>query len=669
MGKIIIDPVNRMEGHIGIDASITNAESGGFRIVANGAKIKGNMFRGFEILLKQRDPRDALVITQRHCGVCPIGHGTASSMNIGTAFKYQVHYEDKLPKLQRPLKGWTSKSLPANAAPFRNIIHVANHLMSHILHFYHLAALDYVKPVAWNVGGSGVFTPLTRPFLAPRYDDNYYINTARVLAVAGLLPPAAVTTLSTLPGWGVDPGDAINNYLTGQYLRALNIRRMCHEIQGIFGGRAPHASGFTPGGATSNTSQADIDKSREILYEGGVGGTPSAPAPGTVMAFVGDPLDFALGKAGTMMFDVVAAAHLFPEYFWIGNAWGNFMSYGWGEEAGTIHYSDSVYGGLLFPGGKTNPDQRTSRRGWYAGGANGCIPPINVQSVNIMNVGESVQTGSKYKPYAGFKHPWTGVTKPDPEQIANPNGYSWLKAPRYNTGAGYQVFEVGPLSRMVVDGCYFAGILNVAGYGVTPLAGAPGPDCATGADPIGAALKPVYANIPPARAGGPNLSGVAYNGDSVLDRIATRALECRMMCDQAKHFLDQIEGTVSGGYATTGITDDTIPMQTTVKKGYGMTEASRGALSHWIKYKNGKITLYQAVVPTTWNASPRDANGNPGPAEQSLMSGGGLWVADPSQAIECIRVTHSYDFCIACAVHLITPKGDVVKVDVPALPG
>jgi hydrogenase large subunit len=100
-----------------------------------------------------------------------------------------------------------------------------------------------------------------------------------------------------------------------------------------------------------------------------------------------------------------------------------------------------------------------------------------------------------------------------------------------------------------------------------------------------------------------------------------------------------------------------------------MSEASRGALSHWIAMQNGKTTLYQCVVPTTWNASPRDANGNPGPAEKSLENNGGLWIADPTQPIEIPRVTHSYDFCIACAVHLITPKGDVVKVDVPALPG
>jgi hydrogenase large subunit len=581
------------------------------------------------------------------------------------------------------LKGWTNKSLPANAARFRNIIHVTNHMMSHILHFYHLVALDYVKPVAMLGAPPNPFVPLTRPFLAPRYDDSNYINNARVLMAATLLGypgvvHPAVAAIVGLPGAGVNfpnnLGDAVNNYLTGQYLKALNIRRMCHEIQAIFSGRAPHNSGWTPSGETSAVKKTDINKAREILYEGGVGGTPAAPAAGTIMHFVGDPLDFANGNAGTMMFDVVAAAHLFPEYFWIGNSWGNFMAYGWGEEAGTIQFSDSVYGGLLFPGGKTNTDLRASKRGWVAGGAAGCSPPVVVNAINIMNIGESVQTGSRYKPYAGFKHPWKGVTKPDPYGVKNPSGYSWIKAPRYNTGAGYQVFEVGPLSRMVVNGCYWAGILNTAGYTVTPIAGAAGPNCNTGADALGGLLKPIYAAIPPATGkpvltGGPDLSGVLYNGDSVLDRIATRALETRMMCDELEHFLGQVAGTIpTGGWSTTGITDDTVPIYPTkFKKGYGMTEASRGALSHWMKYKDGKITKYQAVVPTTWNASPKDANGNHGPAEKSLI---GAWVANPAEGIELPRITHSYDFCIACAVHVITPEGDEVhKIDVPVLPG
>ena len=230
---------------------------------------------------------------------------------------------------------------------------------------------------------------------------------------------------------------------------------------------------------------------------------------------------------------------------------------------------------------------------------------------------------------------------------------------------------------MVVAGAYFAGVLNSAPvvgplYPLAPVAGQNGPDCTGGTpgDALGVALQGVYDDIPGVT-GGPNLSGVAYTGDSTIDRIAARAIETRLMIDMAQHFLNKINSTIVGGYATTGITDDTVPIKTVVKKGYGMTEASRGALSHWIKYKKGKIVKYQAVVSTTWNANPRDVNGKEGPAERSLQGtpGQGTWVANPAEPIELPRITHSYDFCIACAVHLITPEGEVKKVDIPALPG
>jgi hydrogenase large subunit len=571
-------------------------------------------------------------------------------MCIGTLYGYKVHNED--PGIAQVSQA--STPLPANAARLRNLIHAANHLMSHILHFYHLAALDYVNP---NVLIGGAPAPLKRPFLCPRYDANYYITTARILAVAPLLPPAAVATLITLPGWAGDPGGAVNAYLTGQYLKALDIRRICHEMQAIFSGRAPQCSGWTPGGATATVDSASVNKYQTLLNQ--------------VKAFVGEPTDFAAGRAFTYMFDVVAAAHLFPEYFWIGNAYGHFMANGWGESAGTIPLTGDF--GAIF-GSISNPDQRALRRGWKLSAAPGA--PWN--ALNITQIGESI-TGSRYNPYPGgglpnanFRHPWNGVTNPNPA-----DGYSWLKSPRYDINGdrldtSYTVFEVGPLARQVVNGTYWAGVLNAAGYGVTPLLGQPGPDCATGADPIGAALQSVYANIPGV-VGGPNLSGVAYNGDSTLDRIAARATETRILIDEAQKILNDLQGTIGGdGYGPSGCTDrggENVPNLPTTYRGYGMSEASRGALSHWIALQNGKTTLYQAVVPTTWNASPRDANGNPGPSEKSLMNDGGLWVANPAEPIEIIRSTHSYDFCIACAVHLISPKGEVTKVDIPALPG
>ena len=544
--------------------------------------------------------------------------------------------------------------------------------MSHILHLYHLVALDYVIPsvvVGYNplVPGSGTPTPINRPFLAPRYDDNYYINTARVGAMAGImgLYPAvygpALNVLTHLPGATANLGGAVNAYLTGQYLKALDMRRICHEMQAIFSGRAPMCNAWTPGGATTSFTAADVASYQAKLDE--------------VKAFVGEPLDFATGIAGTMMFDTVAAAHLFPEYFWIGNTYSRFMAYGWGEESGTVPLSEAYAGNFktLFTNmPNSSGDNRASARGYKLSAQAGAA----LNALDITKLGESIAgsrynklPGGQYPDGIGWKHPWLGKTYPVPT-----NEYSWLKSPGYDTGGGnYQRFEVGPLSRMVVAGAYWAGILNAAGYPIAPAFGQAGPDCATGADPLGAALGPVYALIPGVT-GGPNLKvgpgAVTYTGDSVLDRIAARTVETRLMIDMAQHFLNQLAGTIDGsGYGTSGVTDPKVPVVNTVYRGYGMTEASRGALSHWIAVKKGQTQLYQAIVPTTWNASPRDVNGNPGPAENSLQGSGGAWVANLNQPIELPRITHSYDFCIACAVHLITPKGDVVKVDVPALPG
>jgi hydrogenase large subunit len=384
------------------------------------------------------------------------------------------------------------------------------------------------------------------------------------------------------------------------------------------------------------------------------------------------------------MFDVVAAAHLFPEYFWIGNSYGHFLANGWGEEAGAISLTGDF--GVLFPGGISNPDQRALRRGWKMSAQQGAAH----NALNILHIGESV-AGSRYvDPGAGFygnsfRHPWEGVTNPDPNGIANPSGYSWLKSPRYDINgdhldASYNVFEVGPLARQVVNGTYWGGILNGQGtalglnglYPIAPIWGQAGPDIWAGTDALGLALKGVYAAIPGV-VGGPDLSPVLYNGDSTLDRIAARATETRILVDEVQKILNDVQGTVGGdGYGPSGCTDrggEDVPVTASTYRGYGMSEASRGALSHWIAIQNGRTSAYQAIVPTTWNASPRDANGNPGPSEKSLEKDGGLWVANPAEPIEIIRSTHSYDFCIACAVHLISPKGEVTKVDIPALPG
>jgi hydrogenase large subunit len=186
MAKIYIDPMTRIEGHLKIEVDVENG-----KVVD--AKSMGTLFRGFEIILKDRDPRDASQLTQRICGVCPTAHGTASVRCLDNAFGVKP---------------------PTNGRIIRNLILGSDFLMSHILHFYHLVALDYVRG------------PDTPPFI-PRYEGDYRL----------------------------DP--KTNKVAVNEYIKALDIRQKCHQMVALFGGKAPHVYGMVVGGATESPT---VDK-------------------------------------------------------------------------------------------------------------------------------------------------------------------------------------------------------------------------------------------------------------------------------------------------------------------------------------------------------------------------------------------------------------------------
>lgn len=194
MPKIVIDPLTRIEGHLKIEVTIDNG-------VVKEANSAGTLFRGIEIILRGRDPTDATQITQRICGVCPICHATASSLALDSAFDI-------------------SDKITDNARIIRNLILGANFLQSHILHFYHLAVLDFVK------------SPQVSPFI-PRYEGDYRLS------------------------------DDENNKLTQHYLEALEIRRKAHEMLAIFGGKMPHNVGIISGGVTEKPT---VDKITNFLW-------------------------------------------------------------------------------------------------------------------------------------------------------------------------------------------------------------------------------------------------------------------------------------------------------------------------------------------------------------------------------------------------------------------
>lgn len=507
---VSLSPMTRIEGHLAIHTDVEplgNAADAGCRVTA--ARCEGEMYRGFEQILRGRDPMDAQQITQRICGVCPISHGMASVCAQEMAYQLTPSRNGRL---------------------LRNLILAANFLQSHILHFYHLAALDFVDVTAiLNYGGSDrtlkslkgwVQAALARqesfaaaPFL-PRFEGKYVQNDDRNVA------------------------------LLSHYIEALHIRRTCHEMAAVFGARLPHSTALVPGGVTQSATTERVLAYVSRLRE--------------VHSFVDE----------VYIPDILTVAAEFGDYTEVGRGTGNFLCYG--------AFEMNEQGARWIPPGVVIDGQ------W--------------QTVDSRQISEDVAC-SRYV-QTPRRHPARGVTKPEPRRDG---AYSWIKAPRY----GGHPMEVGPLARVMTA------YLNPRETWVK---------------------REVDGFLQKAQLSVDKLV-------SVLGRHAARALECDWITRQAFDWLDEIEID-----APTSVDFD-LPEEAS---GYGLVEAPRGALGHWLSIADYRISHYQCVVPTTWNCSPRDAQGNPGPVEEALR---GTHIANPEQPIEVGRVVRSFDPCLACAVH------------------
>lgn len=510
MGKIVIDPITRIEGHLKVETVVEGGE-------VKEATCSGMLFRGFEKILVGRDPRDAQIITQRICGVCNHCHTTAATLNLDSAF------------------GIADK-IPDNARVMRNLTMGFHQVQDHILHFYHLAALDYVDvtKVAAYEGPDRTLNSIKAfisrgelaPFV-PRYEGDYRF------------PPE------------------VDQQLVSHYVQALEVRRRGHEATAILAGKVPHACAVTPGGMTEIPT---VDKITTLWWRAK-----------ELKEFVED----------VYVPDVIKAAETYGDYFEIGKGCGNFLSYGVYDLDGRD--PDYTKRARLFRQGSTTTD-------------------LKYQPLDLNQITEWVKY-SWYEDTTSGRHPSEGETTPDPRKR---DGYSWIKAPRYR-GAAH---EVGPLARIAVG--YAAG------------------DPAT-KEMVNSLLGHFKAS-----------PGVLF---SVLGRHAARAL-----C--ALHVARNLEGWVLElKPGEPAFVDYIIPEEGT---GVGIVDAARGALGHWVVIKDRKIGNYQCVVPTTWNASPMDDNGDPGPIEQALI---GTKVKDEKNPFEIVRIVRSFDPCIACAVHLLSHKG------------
>ncbi len=521
MAKIVIDPLTRIEGHLKIEAVVENG-------VVKDAKSCGMLFRGLEILLKGRDPFDAQFIVQRICGVCPTTHAMAATLNLDSAFGI-------------------ADQIPDNGRIIRNLIQGANYVQSHILHFYHLAALDYVDVTkvaqydGKDAGLNSVKDFITRALTAgdmsmlgpfyPRYEGDYRLS------------------------------DEVNISATAHYVEALQMRRLAHEMSAVFSGKMPHNVAIIPGGVTEVPT---VDKIANFLWK-----------LNQLRQFIDN----------VYIPDVLAVADAYSDYFGIGAGCGNLLSYG-------VFDLESKEKDL-------SKRSRLFRQGTVS------LSDLKLAALVPSKITEQV-TSSWYKSGAAL-YPGDGETEPDHNKSG---AYTWLKSPRYDG----KVYEVGPLARMVVN--YVAGDATVK-------------------QAVDGVLS--YFNVGPAAL------------FSVLGRHAARALDCKIVADKMADWLLELKP----GEPTC------VEYQTPVEsEGMGLWDGPRGALGHWIRIKDSKIENYQCVVPTTWNASPRDDKNQPGTMEQAII---GTKIKDESNPYEIGRIVRSYDPCLACAIHLVTPKGNEIS--------
>jgi len=528
MATITIDPITRIEGHLKIEV-VTDAGE------VKEARCSGTLYRGFEQIMVGRHPLDAPIITQRVCGVCPAVHATASAQCIDAAFGIAAN-------------------VPRNGRILRNLILAANYLQSHVLHFYHLAALDYVDVTkAARYRGSDPALASIKDFIkrgelapfAPRYEGDY-----------------------RLP-------DKVDREAVSHYVQALEMRRRAHEMLSIFGGKMPHQCGIVAGGVTSG---------------------PNADQIADFMWRLNQIRDFI---SGVYLPDVIAVAKAYPDYAGIGAGVGRWLSYGV-FDSGTTDLPVEARERFL-PQGVAGADPSTGSEPALSN-AKGQV--LQVADVDERAITEEVATSwFEYSDGAGGKHPSVGETAPAPDKAG---GDSWLKSPRYHG----KPYEVGPLARMIV--AYARGI-----------------------KPVKAAVDGLLAQL---KAGPEAL-------DSVLGRHAARALEAKLVADAMVQWLIQLKP----GEPFCAAQD--IPQ---TGQGAGLVDGPRGALGHWTTLADGRVAHYQLVVPTTWNASPADSLGQPGPIEQALL---GTKIRDEQNPFEVVRIVRSFDPCLACAVHLITPAG------------
>ncbi len=561
--RIVVDPITRIEGHLRIEAEIKDGK------IVN-AYSSSTMVRGMEKIVEGRDPRDVWAFVQRSCGVCTTVHAIASIRAVEDALGIVI---------------------PPNAEIARNIVTIAHAMQDHVVHFYHLHALDWVDVTKVLEADPKATSELAQSISKWHNSSPGYF--ADVKARIKKFVDSGQLGIFANGYWGhpaMKLPPEVNLLAVAHYLEALEWQKEIVKVHTILGGKNPHPH-FLVGGMASNVNLDDA-------------GSLNAER----LAYVGKLLKDAHKFINEVYVpDLLAIASFYKDWGAIGVS--KFKNY-------------LVYGDLPTDNIR-NPKSFKWPQGIIVDGDLSKVHEVDLENTNDIQefVNKSWYDYSKGKEVG--LHPYEGETnihytgpKPPYEYLDVDKSYSFVKTPRWKG----KPMEVGPLSRMLVG--YAKGIpeyKNVVDFALNKLD------------------IPVEALF------------------STLGRTAARGLETKLLADWGLEFYDSLINNIKKGDTRMSNMEkwdpNTWPKQA---KGVGYMEAPRGGLAHWIVIEDKKTANYQMVVPTTWNASPRDPKGQLSAYESALI---GTPIADPNNPVEILRTIHSFDPCLACAVHLYDPHG------------
>ena len=542
--KIVIDPITRIEGHLRAEVEVD--ENG----VVVDAYVSGQLFRGIEVILKNRDPRDAGLLAGRICGVCTNSHFRAAVSSVEDAYDLE---------------------LPKNAEIIRDLISMALFIQDHVVHFYHLHSLDFV-----DITSALNADPKLTSKEAHKYHSKPFRNShshyETVLEKLANFVKAGKLGVFANGYWGhsdyrLTPEQ--NLIMISHYLEALKFQTTISKAVAIFGGKTPHPQSIVVGGVTSVADMLNPQRLNDYLF------------------IIKNAKDF-IDRAYLPDAKLLAIAYRDEIKAGVGRANGNFMSVGGYEFDDGKLFCDGVIHNHDFETIEDFDESKITEeidRAWYKN-----EPLDNEVNYTDLNEDGSLKTAK------------------------NDDKYSWIKAPRY----GGKVMETGPLARVLI-------IYKIENPLIKSF--------------VDEFLKDTDLEL--------------LDLSSTVGRNGARAIETGYICEYIFKLISRLIQNIKYYDTDTWVKFDFDSLKKEAK-GRAFFEVPRGVLSHFVKIKDAKIENFSVIAPTTWNATPKNFDGVRGAYEEALV---GLKIEDTSKPLEVLRVLHSFDPCLACAVHVIDAKG------------